>query len=219
MRFRDHFLRRMEALVGREAQTIPHGALPCDYNPAAVLLPFWPARSGVEVVFTKRPEHMPSHPGQVSFPGGRRHGADKSLEETALREAREELGINPTLIRVMGRLDDALSIAGHLVVPYVGWLEKRPDFSPDAAEVEEVIVADVEVLMRPETACLHEIHRNGILLTTHAFRWDGGYVWGLTADILLELFLWVEGKPSNRAHLRLERMQEFKDRGAGVLKI
>lgn len=201
---------RLQALSGRETGTFPSDALPEARQSSAVLLLFWPAgESRVEVVFTQRPDHMPTHAGQVSFPGGRRHAEDKSAADTALREAREELGIDPGLVTVMGRLDDAWSIAGHHVIPYVGWLEKQPDFAPNPAEVEAILIGDVETLMRPEVSCEHRVDFAGKVRASHAFKWDGGYVWGLTADILLELLLWIEGKPSGRADLRLRRLQEF----------
>ena len=208
--FRDLFLRRLEALPERQAQSIPPELLPPNPRAAAVLMPFWPgAGSGVEVIFTRRPEHLPSHPGQVSFPGGKQDPEDGSIIETALREAHEELGIDPGRVRIMGRLDDAWSFAGHHVVPIVGWLDSRPQLAPDPAEVAEVLIADVETLLRPESACEHRVEHEGQVRTTHAFRWEGGYVWGLTADLLLELQLWVEGRPSNRAQVRIERMQRL----------
>lgn len=208
--FRDFFLRRLEALPARKIQTIPKELFPPTHRSAAVLMLFWPgAGPGVDVVFTRRPEHMPSHPGQVSFPGGKQDPGDASHVETALRETREELGIDPGRIRVMGRLDDAWSFAGHHVIPVVGWLDSAPEVVPNPAEVAEVLVADVEMLLRPEAACEHRVEQQGQARTTHAFRWDGGYVWGLTADLLLELQLWIEGRPSNRAQIRIERMQRL----------
>lgn len=213
MSFQEHFYSRLESLAGRDTQEFPDEVLPESYYPAAVLLPFWPTATGnVEVVFTKRTETLPTHRGQMSFPGGRRQRGDASLEETALREAREELGINPEDVSIMGRLDDAWSAFGHRVVPVVGWLPRRPDFDPDPREVAQVVVADVQTLLRPETACTHEVVHKGLKHSTHAFNWDGGYVvWGMTADILLELFLWVNGMPSNRCDIRMAKMQRFKD--------
>jgi 8-oxo-dGTP pyrophosphatase MutT (NUDIX family) len=208
MDFQSHFLRRLEALSRRETQTFPAGTLPAHFSRAAVLLPFWPdGRGGVEVALTLRPDHMPSHPGQVSFPGGRLHPEDPTLEHTALREAREELGIDPALVRIMGRLDDAWSVAGHHVVPYVGWLEARPALRPNPDEVAEVMLVDVATLIRPENQYEHRIIHEGRERTTPGFRWSAeDYVWGLTADILLELLLWVQDRPSNRAALRMQRM-------------
>jgi 8-oxo-dGTP pyrophosphatase MutT (NUDIX family) len=207
MNFSESFYRRLEALPERETHTFPRSALPDRHRTAAVLLPFWRDDcDSVRVAFTLRSQHMPTHAGQVSFPGGG-SGPGEPLDQTALREAFEELGIEPTSVCIMGRLDDAWSVAGHHVVPYVSWLNAPPRFRPNPSEVDEVLVADVELLMRPESSCEHRVSDNGVTRTTQAYRWDGGYVWGLTADILLELFLWVEGKPSNRAHLRLKRLQ------------
>ncbi len=212
MTFRQHFLDRLSALPGRDTQTFPAHVLPADFSRAAVLLPFWPTPAGgVEVAMMLRPDHMPSHPGQVSFPGGRCHDSDASPAETALRETQEELGIDPAEVRLMGRLDDAWSVAGHHVIPYVGWLEQRPRLNPNPREVAEVLIVDVEVLMRPENAYEHKVMFRGAERTTPGFRWsEQDYVWGLTADILLELLLWVQNKPSNRAALRLQRLGILK---------
>lgn len=209
MRFRDHLYARLESLPQREFQAFPHHLLPRDSTPAAVLLPLWPAADGgVEIVFTRRTETLPTHAGQVSFPGGRHQQGDGSLEDTALREAGEELGLERGAITVMGRLDDAWSFHGHHVVPYVGWLQQRPALIPDPREVAEVLIADLRELNRPQAACRHEVQRDGRPHTTQAYRWDGGYVWGLTADILLELLLWINGQASNRGQHRLRRMLE-----------
>ena len=208
MTFHQHFLDRLCALPARETQTFPPDALPADFSRAAVLLPFWPNQAGgVEVAMMLRPDHMPSHPGQVSFPGGRCHETDASPAETALRETHEELGIDPALVRVMGRLDDAWSVAGHHVVPVVGWLDQRPRLNPNPREVAEILIVDVEVLMRRENSYEHKVMIQGVERVTPGFRWsEEDYVWGLTADMLLELLLWVRGEPSNRAALRMQRM-------------
>lgn len=206
--FRQFFLQRLGALCDRSFQSFPPGMLPSEHRLAAVLVLFWPGPgASVRVVFTRRPEHLSCHPGQVSFPGGKQDPRDRTVVDTALREAREELGIDPGSVRVMGRLDDAWSVSGHHVIPVVGWSDVQPVFVPDPAEVAEVIVADVEMLMRPEIICQHRVERDGDVRTTHAYRWEGGYVWGLTAEILLELLLWLENKPSHRVEARLETLR------------
>jgi 8-oxo-dGTP pyrophosphatase MutT (NUDIX family) len=208
MTFRRHCYQRLAQLAGRQPQEFPPESLPPDCRPAAVLIPLWPTEEGgVNTVLTRRPDTMPTHKGQVSFPGGGLQPGDASLEMTALREAGEELGIPAEAVTIMGRLDDAWSFQGHHVVPYVGWLERRPAISPNPVEVAEVIIADVELLNRPETACRHERIRDSRLHYSHAYRWDGGYIWGLTADILLELLLWINGQLSNRGALRLAMMR------------
>ena len=213
MNFRQHFYKRLQLLSERDAVEFPSDMLPVDYKPAAVLLCFWPAgEEGVEVVMTKRTHNVSSHQGQVSFPGGRVDETDLSHEAAALRETWEELGIEPRLVRVMGRLDDAWSRYGHHVIPYVGWLDKPPHLKPNPDEVAEVLIADMETIMQPSAERNHKF----VLPTAgdkphmaKAFEWEGGYVWGLTADLLLELILWIREEPSARGKLRMERMLEF----------
>jgi len=213
MTFCKHLYTRLVSLAQRQAQEFPRHLLPPDCLPAAVLLPLWPGPDGgVRIALIRRTNVLPTHRGQVSFPGGRRQPDDPDLRATALREAAEELGLNPGGVTVMGRLDDAWSSHGHHVVPWVGWLETRPTLTPDPGEVAEVIIADLELLSRPETACRHELRRDGRLYHSHAFAWEGGYVWGMTADILLELLLWINGEPSNRGEMRLARMLEQQER-------
>ena len=209
MDFKAKFYTRLEALSRRDAFEFPLDALPPVHKKAAVLLPFWPNSSGgVELVLTKRPETMSSHAGQVSFPGGRMDEQDLTLEQAALRETYEELGIEQEQVKIMGRLDDAWSIAGHHVVPFVGWLERRPEITPNVHEVAEVLIADVEMLLLPETLCEHEVSKHGIIRTTHAFSWDEGYVWGLTADLLQEFLLWLKEEPASLGRRRLNYLRQ-----------
>lgn len=205
--FRKYFQTRLAGLTGRLPYEFPRELIPGGHRTAAVLLMFWPAGAdAVEMLFTRRTETVSSHRGQVSFPGGGVH-ENENPAAAALRETHEELGIIPGQVTIMGRLDDAWSRHGHHVIPYVGWLERRPAVTPDPGEVAEVIYADVETLLRPECDCQHRVEVNGAWHTTQAFAWEGGYVWGLTADLLLELFLWVKGSPSNRGPLRQRRME------------
>ncbi len=209
MTFQEHFYQRMLALDSRDTVIFPENFLPDNFIPAAVLMLFWPTQDNrINIALTQRTDTLPTHQGQVSFPGGKQHSQDKNLVETALRETREELGINTDKIKIMGRLDDAWSSFGHVVVPYVGWAEQQPDFLPNLHEVSRVIIADIETLMLPDTATTHSFTRDGLSRITYAFSWDDGYVWGMTADILLELFLWLKGEDSNRGSVRLENMKQ-----------
>ena len=209
MSFTTWFLQRLAKLKERKPQTFPERVLPGKFSNAAVLLLFWPGPDdAVEVVFTKRTETVSSHRGQVSFPGGVFHAGDEDMAATALRETQEELGIDPGAVTIMGRLDDAYSIAGHHVIPYVGWADRMPEITANAGEVAEVIIADVRVLLLPEVNTSHTVDFPGKPRTTHAFDWDGGYVWGLTADLLLEFLNWLNGKPCDRFHGRLQKMDD-----------
>ncbi len=209
MSFRTWFQERLAELKERKPQTFPEHLLPDTFSSAAVLLLFWPGpEDAIEVVFTKRTETVSSHRGQVSFPGGVFHAGDEDMAATALRETQEELGIDPGAVTIMGRLDDAYSIAGHHVIPYVGWADKAPEITANAGEVAEVIIADIRVLLLPEVNTSHTVDFLGKPRTTHAFDWDGGYVWGLTADLLLEFLTWLKQEPSDRFQLRLQKMGE-----------
>ena len=216
MSFTSRFRKRLSALEEREPQTFPDRLLPDDYSKAAVLLLFWPGPDdAVELVFTKRTETVSSHRGQVSFPGGVFHTGDEDMAATALRETREEIGIDPGVITIMGRLDDAWSIAGHHVIPFVGWTREAPEMKANSNEVAEVIVADVRVLLRPEVNTTHTVEFSGTQRTTHAFDWDGGYVWGLTADLLREFLNWLDDEPCDRFRRRIRKMDDLTRHPSG----
>ena len=210
MSFASHFCKRLSALKDRDPQTFPEHLFPREYSRAAVLLLFWPGPDdAVELVFTRRTETVSSHRGQVSFPGGVFHAGDEDMAATALRETREEIGIDPGVITIMGRLDDAWSIAGHHVIPFVGWTRAAPEMKANSNEVAEVIVADVRVLLRPEVNTTHTVDLSGRQRTTHAFDWDGGYVWGLTADMLREFLNWLNDEPCDRFRMRIRKMDDL----------
>ena len=212
MGFQQHLYRRLEALSTRSPLEFPREDIPANYKPAAVLISLWPTENdAVELVMTKRSANLSSHKSQVSFPGGRVDPGE-TYEQAALREAEEELAIAQQSVKVMGRLDDAWSRWGHHVVPYVGWLESRPAMVPNPAEVDEILIADMETLMQPDAERDHEVvfpKGDKELHIVQAFDWSGGYVWGLTADILLELILWIKEEPSDRGQYRLDRMKQF----------
>lgn len=211
MDFQQHFYTRLKLLSSRPAARFPDEAMPAGIRTAAVLIPMWPETDGsVKVVFTQRPETLPSHKGQVSFPGGGTLPHDQSTEITALRETREELGLEPEAITIMGRLDDAWSRQGFHIVPYVGWLNSKPEFNPDWNEVAAVLVGDIQTIMKPESRCIHEFTYKGGQRKTEAFRWQDGYIWGVTADIMLELILWIKGEESSRRDIRMQSMQTYQ---------
>jgi 8-oxo-dGTP pyrophosphatase MutT (NUDIX family) len=212
MNFREKAYSRLKLLPTRELQLFPPERLPDPCRTAAILIPLWPGLDGsINIAFTQRSTSLPSHQGQVSFPGGGSQPDDQSTQMTALREFNEELGVSPDDVTVMGRLDDAWSRFGFHITPYVGWLDRQPDFIPDHNEVAGIITADIQDLMQPDVACIHEFTVNGIKRKSQAFNWTGGYIWGVTADLLLELLLWIKEEPSNRGELRLTAMRQYME--------
>src|SRR5437868_6637624 len=109
---------------------------------AAVLLLLYPAPDGGPelIVFTRRTDHLPTHAGQISFPGGSADPGDPDPAATALREAEEELGIPAADVTVIGTLPGVLTVvSNYLITPVIGRATARPAFAPNPGEVAEVI--------------------------------------------------------------------------------
>lgn len=191
--FRDWFERRLQVLSQRPYRPIASDLAP-GFRPASVLAPFWPEGDSVSLALTLRTQTLPSHKGQISFPGGRVDLSDSSSEEAALRETQEELGIHPSAVSLVARLDDAWSIQKYLVAPHIGWLETRPEFDPSPHEVERVIVADVERLMSPDIHQAREMQERSHRFLVDFFDYDGDIIWGLTGGILATLFRLLRGE-------------------------
>lgn len=163
--------------------------LPINHRKSGVLILFYPEKSGTYFPLIKRPEYVGFHSGQVAFPGGKMEISDENIVQTALREAEEEVGVDRNLVQVLGKLSDLyIPTSNFLVSPIIGFLEKKPEFIPEAKEVSRVIQTELPLLFSPE------IKKRKILtlgpnlnLDTPYFEIDGEIVWGATAMILSEL--------------------------------
>jgi 8-oxo-dGTP pyrophosphatase MutT (NUDIX family) len=181
----------MKAMTGSFAQRL-HGALQAlepvlsqvaGARDAAVLIPIVGIPSPT-LLFTVRTETVSSHKGQISFPGGSVDPRDPSLEAAALREANEELGIRPSDVRILGRLDSVPTfVSGYVIHPFVGWLEELPHLDPSSAEVASVMqvpVADLGNDIRAEPGAAH----GGRSYPTESWIWRDQVIWGATARII-----------------------------------
>jgi len=171
---------------------------PSTARPAAVLMALFeePAADGARdtrVILTKRPDTMPSHQGEIAFPGGKLDEAlDTSLRDAALREAHEEVDLDPTSVEVVAELDSLVTVMGRfLLTPFVGLLAGRPALVPDPTEV--VSVFDVALSELLDDATFREERWDvpaGVGVTPgrdrpiHFFELPGETVWGATAHIL-----------------------------------
>jgi 8-oxo-dGTP pyrophosphatase MutT (NUDIX family) len=156
-----------------------HEAAPGD-RLASVLVPILEGRT---LLFTKRTEHLPRHPGEISFPGGIRHGSDADAAATALRETEEELGIPPAAVDLLGALPPLHTfVSAILIVPFVGMLEPRPVLRPNDGEIAEVLEYPLEELVAAETRV--EWRRERGVYRGYAYEMDGHTIWGATAMIL-----------------------------------
>jgi 8-oxo-dGTP pyrophosphatase MutT (NUDIX family) len=153
---------------------------------AAVLAPVIERSTGPHLLFTKRADHLGEHAGQMSFPGGGREPSDTSSEATALREAEEEIGLDPAETGIVGRLDDIHTVTRYAVRPFVARIPGRT-YTPDEREVAEIAVLPVAGLTDPanyDSERRDHPYYGDIRL--HFFRVDGYTVWGATARILVQ---------------------------------
>ncbi|MEM7736374.1 MAG: CoA pyrophosphatase [Deinococcota bacterium] len=162
-----------------------------EFRAAAVLVVLVHTPQSWQVLFTVRSQHLPNHAGQIAFPGGKVE-AGETLEQAALRECAEEVGLSLPADALLGQLDDQLSPFGYIVTPLVATC-KTDDLgmflttlSLGDGEVAEVFCAPLNDLMtirpRYETRSL-----NGLTRTLHYYQWSDRLIWGLTGNVLAEL--------------------------------
>ena len=142
----------------------------------------------LHVLLTKRAKELPSHAGQISFPGGRRHDADKDLVDTALRETHEEIGINAAQISVAGFLERYETGTGYRILPVVGLIEGDPQLVLDPGEVAEAFEVPLAFLMDPANHLKHAYTRDGVTRHFYAMPYNDYSIWGATAGILKMLY-------------------------------
>jgi 8-oxo-dGTP pyrophosphatase MutT (NUDIX family) len=141
----------------------------------------------------QRPEYDGIHSGQISFPGGKKELADKTLIATALRETEEEIGISGSTIRVLGSLTSLhIEASNHSVLPVVGFFNKKPTFFPDNKEVLEVIELPLSSLLDSVNIKKRNIKIRNVELTVPYFDIDKRFIWGATAMILSELITLIK---------------------------
>ena len=156
-------------------------------RPAAVLIAILEREAGPTVLMTRRSDSLASHTGQIAFPGGRLDAGETAVE-AALREAWEEVGLDPELVEVLGVGDGYETGTGFAVTPVVGWLKAEPVLKPSPAEVAEVFEAPWAFLMDPVNHRRDYYDRDG-----QPRRWFWAmpyrehYIWGVTAGILRRL--------------------------------
>lgn len=156
---------------------------------SSVLILLYPGRGKSEPTFvvTLRPTYKGIHSGQISLPGGRFELKDENLVETALRETKEEIGMNPEEVTIIGQLTELfIPPSNYIVQPFVGYTLSCPVFHPQMAEVEKIIEIPVGHLLDEKNVVQKEISAGGFQFTAPAFDINGATIWGATAMILDE---------------------------------
>jgi 8-oxo-dGTP pyrophosphatase MutT (NUDIX family) len=153
---------------------------------ASVLLPLLERPGGLTVLFTERAAHLKDHAGQISFPGGRLAHPGESAVDAALREAREEIGLESRDVEILGALDDLLTGTGFLIKPVVGYVAGAQFVArPDPTEVASVFEVPLDFLCEPATITTSYRDRLGTRFRTYVVLHGGYRIWGATAAILV----------------------------------
>jgi 8-oxo-dGTP pyrophosphatase MutT (NUDIX family) len=155
---------------------------------AAVLVPIFERDGDLHLLYTTRSAELPTHPGQVSFPGGRHAATDSSLLATALRETHEEIGLTAADVDVLGPLDPIHTFSSNfLITPFVGRIPYPHALRIDAREVDDVFSLPLGVLFDPATTVAETWTIEGRAIPVTAYRHDGRTIWGATQRITASL--------------------------------
>jgi 8-oxo-dGTP pyrophosphatase MutT (NUDIX family) len=154
-------------------------------TPAAVLVPIVERDGGMTVLFTRRADDLASHAGQIAFPGGRCDPGDRDAAATALRETAEEIGLPRDRVEVAGRLPVYETGTGFSITPVVGFVAPPFELAPDPREVAEVFEVPLAFLLDPANHRRDSIVWRGALHWYDAVPYDGRYIWGATAGIVV----------------------------------
>lgn len=143
----------------------------------------------VKFPLIERPQYDGIHSGQISLPGGKWESTDEDLIETALRETEEEIGVKKSEVKVLGSLSPFfVGASNYDILPVIGTLSTKPEFKPDAREVQEIVTPAVQHLLNEEKKKTQDINvEKGFVLTSPYFDLESKIVWGATAMILSEL--------------------------------
>ncbi len=156
--------------------------------PAAVLLAIT-SRASPHILFVRRTEQVVHHKGQISFPGGIVETWDGSRLETALRECREEIGLPPELVEILGTLDDTETRATSFVItPFVGLVREPLAWAPDGKEIAQVLELPLAGLLNPACFRVELWERRGEVNPVYFYEYQGTVIWGATARILKQFF-------------------------------
>ncbi len=184
---KDEFLTRFNLLQLAESEHNYQHPLPL--RAAAVLIALVESDNGggLQVLLTKRASHLKHHPSQVSFPGGKVEPEDKSLIDTALREAFEEIGLAPDAVCVAGQLPPYETISGFQVTPIIAIVSSAQVYQMDKNEVAEIFQVPLQHFLTTNDHHVFVAHKSGRQHNVHFLPYKHYNIWGATAVMLKDL--------------------------------
>ncbi|HGG64813.1 MAG TPA: CoA pyrophosphatase [Rhodobacteraceae bacterium] len=153
-------------------------------RPAAVLVALQQVGGEIHVVLTKRASHLKHHAGQISFPGGKQEESDNSLEQTALREAEEEIGLPPQNVEILGSMPTHETVTNFTVTPVLGLIRATFNPTPDYNEVAEVFTVPLSHVTNTARFSVQGRRWRGQRRAYYTVPYGPYYIWGATARIL-----------------------------------
>ena len=160
---------------------------------SAVLILFYPSENQISIPLILRPQYDGVHGGQMAFPGGRVEKEDENLIRTAMREAQEEIGVRLTDIEVIGQLTKLFIPPSNFnVQPVIGYMNHKPDFYPDAREVDKVIEIALEEIINPKIIGRKILNIRGVEIDAPYYQIQEHTVWGATAMMISELLTIID---------------------------
>jgi len=160
---------------------------PTSFRPAAVLVPLVRREPGITVLLTQRTEDMPSHAGQIAFPGGRKQQEDADAKATALRETEEEVGLSRTFVQVIGAVDSYRTGTGYEITPVVGIVTPGFTIHADPREVADVFEVPLAHFLDAQNHRIDSRMYQGRERRFYAMPYGDRYIWGATAGMLKNL--------------------------------
>lgn len=162
-----------------------------DIRQSAVLVALIEKGNTLNVVLTKRAAHLKHHAGQISFPGGKVEPSDKTIIDTALREANEEIGLDTSSIEVLGTLNQYQTITGFNITPILALVAEKSSFTIDVNEVDEIFQVPLQHFLQFELHTIINVERNSQHYPVHYMPYKHYKIWGATAAILKDLALQI----------------------------
>lgn len=182
-----------DSLKNRKPETIDNSE--SSYVHSSVLIPLFCKDGQYNVIFTKRTNRVEHHKGQISFPGGAVDKEDGSLEETALREAEEEIGLLKKDVEMLGQIDDELAAVSNFIIhPFVGRVPSPYNFQINTNEVESLIFIPLYVFMDEAAGYKKDfVLVDGFPYDDTNYQYEGNIIWGATARIMKNFIRIIKG--------------------------